>query len=54
MRDGFEETMWIDADVVFDPDDVETRAHGLPMVAGLYPKKTANQFACKFKAGRAR
>src|SRR5205823_4356169 len=31
LADGFEELMWIDADIVFDPDDVETlRAHGLP------------------------
>lgn len=52
MRDGFEETMWIDADVVFDPNDVEKiRGHNLPMCVGLYPKKIGSQFACTFKVG---
>lgn len=47
---GFKETMWIDSDVVFHPDHVETlRKHNLPMCAGLYVKKGAAQFACKFK-----
>lgn len=37
---GYSETMWIDSDVAFDPDDVDRiRAHGLPIVAGLYLKK---------------
>lgn len=33
--------MWIDSDIVFDPDSIETlRAHNLPMVCGLYPLKS--------------
>jgi hypothetical protein len=33
---GFEETMWIDPDTAFDPDDVDRlRAHGAPIVCGL-------------------
>ena len=46
---GFEETFWIDADVEFRPDDVDKiRAHGLPFIAGLYPKKGRQEFACRF------
>jgi hypothetical protein len=49
LAQGFDELLWIDADVVFDPDDVEKlRAHGLPLVAGLYAKKSRRQFACAF------
>jgi hypothetical protein len=40
LLDGFDETMWIDADVEFPPDGVEQlRAHGLPICCGVYPKK---------------
>jgi hypothetical protein len=43
---GFEETMWIDADVAFHADDVERlRNHNLPIVAGIYPKKGRREFA---------
>jgi hypothetical protein len=49
LGQGFEELMWIDSDVVFDPDDVEKlRSHNLPLVCGLYPKKGPRQFACEF------
>ncbi|OWK38609.1 class I SAM-dependent methyltransferase [Fimbriiglobus ruber] len=49
---GYEELMWIDSDVVFDPDDVERlRAHGLPITCGIYPKKGPRQFACEFLSG---
>src|SRR5262249_10333992 len=42
---GFEEMMWIDADVAFDPNDVsKLRAHGLPFTCGIYPKKGPRQF----------
>lgn len=48
---GFAETLWIDSDVVFAPDDVEKlRGHDRPVVAGLYVKKGRPEFACKFKA----
>lgn len=40
ILEGFDEIMWIDADVGFHPDDVERlRSHDLPLTCGLYPKK---------------
>lgn len=52
LRDGFEETMWIDADVAFNPDDVDRiRANNQPFTAGLYVKKGRKEFAGKFKDG---
>ena len=49
---GFAELMWIDSDVVFDPNDVtRLREHGLPFTCGLYPKKGPRQFACEFMPG---
>lgn len=54
LRDGFAELMWIDADIGFDPDDVDRlRAHGLPMSCGLYAKKAARSFAAEFGAGQS-
>ena len=49
---GFEELMWVDSDVVFDPGDVERlRRHDLPICCGLYAKKGARTFACNFPQG---
>ena len=49
LAQGFDELMWIDTDIVFDPDDVEKlRRHDLPLVCGIYPKKACRQFACSF------
>ncbi|MFO0802841.1 MAG: class I SAM-dependent methyltransferase [Gemmataceae bacterium] len=46
---GFAELMWIDSDIVFDPQDVERlRDHQLPITCGLYPKKGPTEFACEF------
>jgi predicted O-methyltransferase YrrM len=54
LADGFDELMWIDADVVFDPADVDKlRGHGCPFTCGLYPKKGPRQFACGFLPGTA-
>lgn len=40
LSEGYDELMWIDSDMVFDPDDVDRlRAHDLPFVCGLYPRK---------------
>jgi hypothetical protein len=40
LLDGFEETMWIDSDVEFNPDAIDQlRAHGLPLVSGVYAQK---------------
>jgi hypothetical protein len=37
---GFDELMWIDADIAFEPASVDRlRAHDLPLVGGLYPTK---------------
>ncbi len=54
LADGFDETMWIDADVAFDPADVaKLRGHGLPLCCGLYPKKGPRAFAANFLPGTA-
>jgi hypothetical protein len=40
LVDGFEETMWIDSDIEFDPDTVDQlRTHDLPIVCGIYAQK---------------
>jgi hypothetical protein len=52
LRDGFEELMWIDSDVAFEPDAVDRlRSHGLPITCGVYPKKGKRAFACNFPGG---
>lgn len=49
---GFQELMWVDCDVAFDPDDVaKLRSHDLPFTCGIYPKKGPRQFACEFLPG---
>jgi hypothetical protein len=49
LAQGFDELMWIDSDIVFNPDDVDKlRRHELPLVCGIYPKKGCRQFACTF------
>jgi hypothetical protein len=49
LAQGFDELMWIDSDIVFDPDDVDKlRRHNLPLVCGIYPKKACRQVACAF------
>jgi hypothetical protein len=50
LADGFDELMWIDSDIGFDPDAVEQlRSHQLPFVCGLYAKKGRREFACMFR-----
>jgi hypothetical protein len=45
---GFEELFWIDADIEFHPDSVDRlRAHNLPLLAGIYPKKSARALASR-------
>jgi hypothetical protein len=52
LRDGFEETLWIDADIGFDPDAVERlRSHSLPIVCGIYPQKGKRELACHVLPG---
>jgi hypothetical protein len=39
LADGFLETLWIDPDIGFDPDDVDRlRRYGLLITGGVYPK----------------
>lgn len=52
---GFEETLWIDSDISFHPDDIEKlRRHRLPIVCGIYPQKAKRAFACEFAPGMQR
>jgi hypothetical protein len=55
LRDGFDELLWVDSDVAFDPADVgRLRGHGLPLVCGLYPCKAQRRLACEFLPGTDR
>lgn len=52
LADGYDETMWIDADVGFDPDDVDRlRWHDVPIVCGIYPQKGRRVLACHVLPG---
>ena len=52
LAEGFEELLWIDSDIEFHPDDVERlRAHGLPIVCGIYPKKGMRAISCHVMPG---
>jgi len=52
LRAGFEETMWVDADIDFHPDAVERlRSHRLPIVCGIYPQKGKRALACHILPG---
>ncbi|MCG8653495.1 MAG: hypothetical protein MI861_26900 [Pirellulales bacterium] len=54
LRDGFEETMWIDSDIEFLPEDVmRLRSHNLPICCGIYPKKGKRELACHVMPGTA-
>jgi hypothetical protein len=45
---GFEELMWVDADIAFEPDAVDRlRGHSLPIVSGIYPKKSGRALASR-------
>lgn len=55
LRDGFEELLWVDSDVAFDPADVDRlRAHRLPLACGLYACKGRRRLACEFLPGTDR
>lgn len=52
MKQGFQETFWIDDDVGFDPADVDRiRCFGLPICAGIYPKKGKRELAAHVMPG---
>jgi hypothetical protein len=47
LLDGYEETMWIDADTEFHPDAIDRlRSHNLPIVAGVCAQKNKRAIAC--------
>src|SRR6267378_2130128 len=48
LKRGFEEIFWIDSDIAFEPDAVDRlRAHDLPLVSGIYPKKGQRSLASR-------
>jgi hypothetical protein len=52
LKDGFTELLWIDADIAFEPDDVDLLlAHEKPFVCGIYPKKGTRALACHVLPG---
>jgi len=52
LIDGYEETMWIDADVDFHPDSVDRlRSHGLPISSGIYAQKGKRALASHIMPG---
>ncbi|MDA1051988.1 MAG: hypothetical protein O3C40_16095 [Planctomycetota bacterium] len=52
MMDGFEETMWVDSDVSFDPASVDQlRAHQLPICCGIYSQKGKRSIAAHVLPG---
>ncbi len=47
LTEGFDETMWIDADIEFEPEAVcRLRAHEEPIVCGIYAQKGRRALAC--------
>ena len=49
---GFEETMWIESDIVFEPDAVERlRKRQLPICCAIYPQKGRRVLACHVSPG---
>ena len=52
LLDGYEETMWIDANVDFHRDAIDRlRSHRLPIVCGVYPQKGKRALACHVMPG---
>ncbi len=52
LRDGIEETMWIDSDIGFHPDAIDRlRSHPEPIVCGIYPQKGKRALACHVMPG---
>lgn len=52
LDDGFDELLWVDSDIVFQPSDVaKLRSHRLPFVAGVAAKKHSRELGCEFLPG---
>lgn len=55
LADGFEETMWIDADTGFRAADVDRlRSHPHEIIGGIYPKKGKRELAIHVLPGTER
>src|SRR5580698_3239645 len=49
LSDGYEELLWIDSDIGFEPEAVDRlRSHALPIVGGLFARRGVVQFGCRF------
>jgi len=54
ITDGFEELVWIDSDISFDPLSVDhLRSHNLPIVCAIYARKAQQALACYAMPGTA-
>jgi hypothetical protein len=54
MREHWDETLWIDADIGFSADDVELlRSHHIPISCALYPQKGRRALATYVMPGTA-
>jgi hypothetical protein len=52
LEEPYEEFLWIDSDMKFDPDDVDRlRSHGLPLVGGFYAGRGKPDLSCRPLAG---
>ncbi len=52
LADGYDEQMWIDADIGFSADDVDLlRTHSESFVSGIYAKRGTPELACHVKPG---
>ncbi|MFE7798574.1 hypothetical protein [Nocardia sp. NPDC057440] len=52
LAEGFEELMWIDSDIGFNPNAVAMlRSHDLPIVSGVYAKKRSRALVCSLLPG---
>lgn len=52
LREGFTKLLWIDADIGFEPDDVDRLvAHDVPFVCGIYPKRGGRALSCHVLPG---
>jgi hypothetical protein len=52
LAEGFDEILWIDSDMTFEPAAVDQlRAHGLPLVGAVYAKRGGAALTCTFLEG---
>src|SRR5262245_39182435 len=52
LAQGYDELMWIDSDMVFDPNDIDKlRSHNLPISCALAAKKGVRALNCHAMPG---